>query len=457
MRISNLKIKDFRNIQRADISFGPINILTGKNSSGKTNLLLALANSLNTATDYSQIFSKNIVTFGQGKKRTEIEATIEKIGHQVCYQGNEGNEFFCISPDKFTFSKTIDKGTASSKRHVLKFTGKQYENPPGSDISWNSFTRDINAYTTKYEFRQDATVSEEEFSPAIREKEGTRVEKIKTKKLPKEEQFQRMFSDFHRTVISWMKDINSSEYPTDFSSSAIQHYVTSAEKAEIYEEALKRVKTKNVFRFSAPDSFADSKFVFLLADIQRDEKVLRSLNRELEIYTKGIVSSVGIHVTGRNKGEIFVNSPQGPKEIHSISSGTSVMIFLLVMQNWLRLPTSIQSYESPQVMIFDELDAIIHPRLMDGFVEILKTLSKKIQLFIATHSSVFIDFFDKNQIYLLKDAASMANSDARSNRCNIYDYQTIIDRLPAEKRKLFSKKPNSVLFVDGQIDSIFPF
>ena len=66
-----------------------------------------------------------------------------------------------------------------------------------------------------------------------------------------------------------------------------------------------------------------------------------------------------------------------------------------------------------------------------------------------------MDNFDKKNIYLLRDSASLLSVKEVNNRCNIYDYETIIKKLPKARRGLYLKKSNAELFVNGLIDAIF--
>ena len=105
-------------------------------------------------------------------------------------------------------------------------------------------------------------------------------------------------------------------------------------------------------------------------------------------------------------------------------------------------------------MIFDELDSAIHPSLIWKFTELLKIISNKTQLFITTHSTNFIDNFERKDIYLLKDIWSF--NDKVKVESNILSYEKIINSLSKEEQKVFKKTPNSDLYINWYIDSFFP-
>jgi predicted ATP-dependent endonuclease of OLD family len=454
MRILNIQIRDFRNIVRADINFGKLNILTGKNSSGKSNFLLALTHSLSLNKDYSEIFSKNIVTFHPGKDQTSIVSKISDLALNVCYLGQSGEnskDFYCINPKYFTFEKIIDKKSSSSKSHRLFFTGGYYENSNGP--IWSEFTKSKDTLKLYTEVN-DKEVYSELFLNETQQNE-TKIIQVAKKELPNQEKYLSLFAGFQDTIISWIKQTGIKSEPL-MSSDLIHRYVTSPGNSEIYEQALERIKAERKPYQISGVSFEKSKFIFLLADLERNEKQKENLTKDLVLYTKGIIKDISISKKGINKGEIVVSSPNGPKDIWTISQGTSIILFFIVLLNWISLPNTEKSYSSPNIMIFDEIDSIIHPRLMNEFKEVLTSLSLKVQLFMSTHSPYFIDGFDKNQLYLLKDTPSLPGTKKLSNRCNIYDYQTIIEKLPEEDRADLLSKSNSELFIDGSIEALFP-
>ena len=255
------------------------------------------------------------------------------------------------------------------------------------------------------------------------------------------------FFDFNKTVISWVNR-----------TADIHRFVTIRETRETYEQAADRLKPREKSDgFSLSNvPFDKSKFIFLLADLQRNEKQHENFNGDLKTYTDGIVTGISISAKGTNKGEICVDSPNGPRDIWTISNGTSTLLFFILLLNWTRLPEVEKSYKSPNMMIFDEIDSLIHPRLMPQFMEVIKSLSEKVQLFMSSHSPYFIDGFEKKELFLLKDTPSLPGSKKLANRCNIYDYEKVIHLLPEKDRKMFLEKKNSELFVDGLIDDIFP-
>lgn len=463
MIIKNIKISYFRNIINADVNFGRINVLTGRNSSGKSNFLLAIATSLMKAKDYSDIFAGNTTTHHQGINKTKIAVTIGDVNQRTCYIG-ENNSFFCIEPESLTFEKEIQKKNSAPLSHTLYYTGRSFANPQSSE-PWQKV---LNASNFSEKFNKDAErflhkpVYREVSVKAVSVKdshdgENAKVEPTSVEDIANKDKFINFFSDFAETVISMIEDKkeDKSDRQPATSGNMIYTLVTRRESAEIYEDARKRLKRRRDPFSLHRQPFQKAHFIHLLADIQKVKSAHNEYNNDVQRYTGGILDKVYINTQGGNKGEIFVESPNGPHQIYSISAGTAILLYFITLKNWVNLRAMDRSYKPPYVMIFDEVDSIIHPRLIPEFTEVLRSLSAQIQLFIATHSAYFIDSFEKDQIYLLKDIP-LPGQKKEFNRCNIYDYKSIITKLPKEHRETLMARSNSELFVGGLIENIFP-
>ncbi len=446
MRITHFEVQDFRNIVRANVDFGKVNIITGKNSSGKSNFLLALTHALSLDKDYSKIFNDNIVTYQPGKSHAIFRTTLGDIDQSVLFRG--GDKFIYISSKEFRFEKIIEKKTAASKSHKLFFTGSVAE-MPAADLK-NFEDQDLFAELAKQATAiKDKEVYSEKLSQNI-EAPNTKVVNIDSGNVEHQDKYRILFSDYISRVKSWMGNFS-------FSSNLIYQFVTTRPNNDVYEQVVEYLKSENKRRHSLTP-FDKSQFIFLVADIQKDEKLKSEYQKDLALYTRGIVNDVSISVEGRfgNKGEMLVDSPQGPKDVHTLSTGTAVLLYFITLKNWLKANHLSRSYEPPAIMIFDEVESILHPSLMEEFCELIRSISQNIQLFVSTHSPRFIDYFEKSEVFLLKDTPSLPGPNGSVNRCNIYSFEEIIKSLPEKRQPEIMETPNSELFIDATIDLIFP-
>jgi predicted ATP-dependent endonuclease of OLD family len=453
MKITNIKIENFRNITKADVSFENINIFTGKNSSGKSNFLLAISNSLKTGTDFYNVFYNNIVTFGKGKSKAVFETTIKDINIKYLIGKAPKAPAFYFSPESFVFQNTFGKKELAPTHQSLLFSG-DFTREELTSVSSDTLeqltllAKSPNKKTLDKQLVYDRVLVGE----STEDQEGKHIiEKVESSGFQDSEKFFDIFSNYEKNIFSWVDSKN-------FSSTLIYDYVTERiDNNEIYEQVvdfLKKEKseTKN---FSSKNNFDKAKFINLLADIQKNEEQTKKFSKELNFYTDGLLDNIYINLDGSvgNKGEIFVNSFNSPKDIFCISAGTAVLIYFIVLKNWVELPYNERNFLKPDIMIFDEIDSIIHPSLMVFFTEVLKAISNNIQLFISTHSPNFIDCFDKNQLFWLKDTITI-NEKIKLATSSVYSYKSILEKLP--DNKYFLSRKNSELFIDGLIDSLFP-
>lgn len=450
MKIKNVEIKNFRNITKADISFGNINVFTGRNSSGKSNFLLALSNILKTKNDYTPEFGGNNVTIGQGRKNTTFRVSVSDIASRTCFiDGTSQNEtkFFCIEPELITFENILDKNSFSQS-HKLFFSGKRYNNTDTS-VTWEQFSK-----TKKFEEKAEVIKEDLVYEKKFTKQEfidGMNIVQTNPTKRENEENYIHTFEELQKGVVSQIKPkIHTIDFGQITTALSIHKYITDKGNEQIYQEAIKR---KSGASSSVKISIEKSEFIFLVSDIERVKEVKEKYYKDLNTYTKGIVKEISIN----SKGALSVVSPNGPDGIWTISNGTSVLVFFITLINWINLPHNKRSYLSPHTILLDETDSIVHPTILFEFIELLKALSRKVQVFITTHSPYFLDGFSTEEIYYIKDASSIAeNTTDGMNRCNIYNYKSIIEKLSESEQETFLGKKNSELFCEGVIDSLFP-
>ena len=454
MKIEKVEIKNFRNISKADISFNDINVFTGRNSSGKSNFLLALANILKTKSDYTLEFGENNVTLGPGRKTSTPKVWVNGLNVRTCFlndsENKEGNKFFCLEPKTMGFEKNLDKNSFSTL-HKLFFTGKYHKNND-SALTWEAFSKDEKAFDRLSVTTTNEVVYEKKFLKTVIEGDTNTVQTDPIKN-ENEGEYYRVFNEFQNSLVSQIKpklfNVDLGPITTALS---LHKYVTEKGNGQIYQEALKR-KREEVRQVMSKPNLENSEFIFLIADIQKNKDVNKKFNKDLNLYTKGIVKEISINT----KGSLSLISPNGPDGIWTISNGTSVLVFFITLINWLNLEPNQRSYKLPSVILLDETDSIVHPTIFSEFIDLLKALSRKVQIFITTHSPYFLDGFSTEQIYYIKDSASIAeHSTEEMNRCNIYNYKSIIDVLSKEEQKDILEKKNSELFCEGIIESLFP-
>ena len=453
MKIQKVEVKNFRKYYKGRYFVWRYQCFYRSKLSGKSNFLLAISNILKIKNDFTTEFGGNNVTIGKGMKTTTLKVSVTGVSSRTCFIGgsqpdNQTN-FFCLEPEVMTFEKILDKSSFSVS-HKLIFSGKKYDNQD-KNLTWESFNKDSKKFDDGAENVKEEVVYEKKF---IKEETigNTNIVQADQVRGKNDDNYFTVFKQLDKSLIAQVKPkLFSTDLGQITTALSIHKYVTEKGNEQVYQEATKRLKVENIP--AVKQSLEDSSFIFLIADIQRNKEIKDKFYKDLNLYTKGIVSEIVINP----KGTLSVVSPNGPDGIWTISNGTSVLVFFITLINWLNIKANQRSYQLPHVILLDETDSIVHPTILSEFIELLRALSRKVQVFITTHSPYFLDGFSKKEIYYIKDSSSMAESAPDGmNRCNIYNYESIIKKLSEPDQKNILEKKNSELFCEGIIDNLFP-
>lgn len=457
MKIQSIQIHNFRNLQNVVIKPTWINILTWRNWGGKTNLLRAIAHSLETDLYLWQYFEDNVVTYWPWKKTTKIYTEVSNI--PIRYK-KDGDIEILEKYDKILFQNIISAWSNKSKKHLLSAYYKRKDfldwnldkafqelfrdnkNIKPVELYWSAdkfaqiWNEDINQQDIRNERDSKSTITDKN--------EGQVLRSLK---------WEIVTSFIERRSEDWI-------YEPEISSKVIYDFVTKIPKTQLaFEQIIKRLKRKK-WEHVWYENFNNATFPLILADIQRSKKV-SEFRKDLALYTDWLVQDIYIN-THWNTDEKqiwtiwtpFIVTPNAPKELSSISMGTAIMVFFITIKNWLNLEYEERSYTRPGVILLDEVDSLIHPMLLAKLSEVLTNISKTTQLFITTHSPIFIDQFKKENIYYIKPVEKIGKISI--NRSDVYSYKEILDQCSPEDRKNYEEKKNSSLFIDGLIDDMYP-
>ena len=437
MKIKKLRVSNFRNLKKINITFWDINILTWLNSSWKTNLTQLLTYCLSTNDKVKDFFWENITTYWKWFNSTIIETTITDINtifQTMKVDKNENKRKIKIyKPFEFTFKNKISKKTSSSEEFSLDYYWDEYE------WEWDFIDYEeivnINFKTKKLKNIYNKIFTEENNS------------------ILNDNLWYEYFENFKRIT---EKSIISMDNKTSFSAclSEIYSFITQTYDLDKYKSIIERINNKNKRLWR--QHFINAGFINILWDIQANEEIFKNFNNDLNYFTDWIIEKVEINTIWAKwtRWDIFISTPHWPKELWYISAWSAVILYFVTIKNWLKLNYKEQSYIKPSIMVFDELDWIIHPSLIWKFTDLLKIISKDIQLFITSHSPLFIDSFSKNEVYLLKDIWSF-NEKIKVDS-NILSYKQIIESLDKNEKEIFENTLNSELYINWYINSLFP-
>lgn len=435
MKISSLKASNFRNLKRIDIKFWDINILTWKNSSWKTNLISLIKHCLNTDYDVEKYFGKNIVTYWKGINQSSIKVILSIDKRWFIYWHQVGNTAEYRRPLSYEYNRLISKHPLYVRSQDLYITGQFYSNDSLALLTYKQLMKALDDW-------------------GIERKKVFSIESSRESDLDDNITKGELLNIYWVSKDSNMRDFDSFKKHAERSTTSpdVYKFVLDTNTMQESLQAIQELKKREPKRSSSP--FSTAKFIFLLADLQKDIAARNNFYDDLSFYTDWILRKVYINTKGEDwsKGDIYVETPHGPRDISYISKWTALILYFVLIKNWLN--SRRQSYYAPDIMVFDELDSAIHPSLISKFVELLNIISDKIQLFISTHSTPFIDKFDKKDVYLLKDHGSFpAGVKVKSN---IVSYEDIVNSLSKTDAEIIGDMSNSELYIDWYVDSLFP-
>jgi len=119
----------------------------------------------------------------------------------------------------------------------------------------------------------------------------------------------------------------------------------------------------------------------------------------------------------------FVLTDDTKSEIKSKGAGLQRLGHILLN---LRIIEKLTSSRKNCILIVDEPDIYLHSRLQKKLNERLKELSKKTQIFITTHSPLFIDGYKMKNLFLLELSVENRFSTRKNEKGNILD-TTLVD------------------------------
>lgn len=454
MKIERVEIRNFRNIRYCDVKLWNINILTWVNSSWKSNFLEFLSNSLSTNDNFWKLFKGNLTTNWKWVSSTcyNIKLNVSWESSYHIKQDIWESEWIWIkiSPDSYTYENTIMKADWRINKREIRFTWcvKSWEIPV-----W-SLKKGSNINLVEYINNQEEKCYTDWIVYSIMNRSSWNEESIEIIKQEED------LSSLHYWRIKKFKDyINNNFIWNGTSWSLISTYVTQDVSQDTQKKVIEYLNNEDPFIDSKFGDLWDVSFAFMLADIHRNllVKEKKKFWEDLAYYTDWIIDDVFINTkwdwTNLVKWEVMVKSKNRKYQIWTVSFGTAIIIFFVILKYWSKISSYRKSLSSLDVLLLDELDWNIHPSLVSKFSDLLRGISKNIQIIMTTHSSKFIDSFNKKDVYFLSENL-FKNSKKDLN--HIQSYESLISKIDNEEdRNSFLNSKNSTLFIDGLIDSIF--
>lgn len=408
---------------------------------------------METDVSVGKFYDDNIVTFWQGKKTTKFQVSLSDL--PITITESEDKKRNLTINSTISFENIITAGKLTSQSHKITLYSKELTDTEFDELKIiKDWLENLKSSIKKWKILNISYINNSE--------EITNSDQplqIRKKSLLDNEVW-RFFMSLKNWLFTNFSEQRNNDwiFEPEISSKLINDFVTKIPKSQqAYEQILKRLKKSNTeFIF---DSFTNATFPLIIADIQRSSRK-EQYQKNLELYTDWLIKDVYIHIgkTDNNLGNNwvpYVQTPNAPKELASISMGSAILVYFITLKCWLELAWYEKSYSHPSVMLLDEIDSFIHPTLLPKLSEILRWISRQTQLFITTHSPIFIDLFSKENIFYIKPIEKIWK--ITLNRSDIFSYKQIIDSIIDDsERKMFIDMPNSELFINWIVEDLYP-
>ena len=385
MQIRYLRIRNFRSLRDVELqNLQNLNILVGKNSSGKSNLIEALDIFFN---DFSVIGGNTagLNEYYWFNKKTknpiEFEITIELSKSEI--------EFIFLSSllkDIKRVSKSLN--TLTLKRGIKNIQG-----------AWETLTLECSGILL---IKDNKSLTPNEVDSSFGELQKGRASLVHV-------------------------------YPTIETLNEVLQKISAIIKQKFRLVAqIRDVKSPIAHRMTLIDSELQSSLWTLDQSVKTDEE-------EKYVEIEAAFARVADKQLDPAQGQVYIRRQQRRFPLHLEGGGIQSSIQLIF-----GLQKELNKYS---IFGIEEPEAHSHPALQRRLFNELKSLSERCQLFVTTHSSVFIDRIDLRNVWIVR----LNNGETIIEKAS--ELKKIVEELGI-KPSDFLFFANRILFVEGKTEEI---
>jgi len=327
MKISRVKIENFRSIESLDLEFTDFNILVGQNNTGKTNFFEAI-NWFYTASSKSGSL-ENIKYLRESAREVVVSVEFSGAQHGAENMINASNKTKILGILNGADRLTITRSSSDPKKRTVEVNGQVAKNPAGFDSALNDFLPKFEYIHTRQYFEEFTKYSQKS---AVGIMLASVIEQIlddDPKYREFHETFERLFNSEESAIYGHFRDLGG----------AVKGHLEKQ-----FSEC-----SKVLFEVISPE-FGDllKKFETVVDD--------------------------GIETYANEKGD-----------------GMQRALMLAIIQAYADYRKAREDAGKSFLFFIDEAELHLHPTAQRKLKSVLLELSKSLdQVFISTHSSVFV-------------------------------------------------------------------
>ena len=432
MKISAVRVSAFRSINHAAIeNCGDLNVLIGRNNSGKSNLLLAIKvffDFLRSATlvasadppisDLTDWFDRNesvpvTISMSMELSTEETERIREAIADQAPQMKNALNEIrnvhgieceltFYRAPKPIGFLSRIsfiEADTQSSNRKIFSLARTAAEEIASRDAEATQVSRQIqivnNLDPDDWEVMKERRVPLASYMPRSVYAELSSDRLAAINRLIKNSESAEEFADRISVLKSELQDKKASllgaENESNFETFSGESRVLPAYVTMIVS-MIGSLKVHHLSELRQPIGQEEANRILQLKTRRGRVDVLQGIQEQ-------VAELLGVRIDA-------FSSDRQPRGTTQVPAELDVDDFLVQVngsgiREALRL---ILDYEfvHPNVLLVEEPEVHLHPALEIAMMEYLRKISSRCQIFLTTHSTNFLDIADLRNVYLVK-------------------------------------------------------
>ncbi|ENZ5625639.1 AAA family ATPase [Enterococcus hirae] len=443
MKISNLIIENYRNIQSINIKLEDNTAFVGNNNSGKSNILRAVT---------LPFLSNDIGYNGKNLTWSDINNQAKKIYYEYIFANHKSIIDGSVNLEEFTrvLPKVIVEVTLRPKNNLELYFVK--------DLSCDINESDEIRYGIRYEFFPKSIndvlkrIKEIFISQGIETTETNKIdisiiESIKMNLLP---------IDLYTHSIKVPNKDTSIPYDV----LKLFKYTSLIAERDDFSQSTERIGSKSLVKLLHMKLDTDSKitvekeytkFFEKLKSLSEMENIINwQENSEIE-YAKNFFEKISILPNMPNMNSLLSSVKLGYSDEHLSSQGLGHrnLILLLVLLN-----SFIEKKEDTafSVVTLEEPEAhlcVNNKKLMSSYMNAFATKDNSVQLLYSTHSTEFINKLHFDSVIIVNDGCAFSLSTELSSDCK--DYLTKNPNLDLYKL-FFSRR---CILVEGLTEELF--
>ncbi|EMF0379913.1 hypothetical protein IGJ22_001503 [Enterococcus sp. DIV0448] len=443
MKISNLIIENYRNIQSINIKLEDNTAFVGNNNSGKSNILRAVT---------LPFLSNDIGYNGKNLTWSDINNQAKKIYYEYIFANHKSIIDGSVNLEEFTrvLPKVIVEVTLRPKNNLELYFVK--------DLSCDINESDEIRYGIRYEFFPKSIndvlkrIKEIFISQGIETTETNKIdisiiESIKMNLLP---------IDLYTHSIKVPNKDTSIPYDV----LKLFKYTSLIAERDDFSQSTERIGSKSLVKLLHMKLDTDSKitvekeytkFFEKLKSLSEMENIINwQENSEIE-YAKNFFEKISILPNMPNMNSLLSSVKLGYSNEHLSSQGLGHrnLILLLVLLN-----SFIEKKEDTafSVVTLEEPEAhlcVNNKKLMSSYMNAFATKDNSVQLLYSTHSTEFINKLHFDSVIIVNDGCAFSLSTELSSECK--DYLTKNPNLDLYKL-FFSRR---CILVEGLTEELF--